>query len=40
VLEETRHYFAYREDKAEDSTLNRFRSWFLDQSSVSGASTQ
>jgi hypothetical protein len=39
VLEETRHYFAYREDKAADSALNRFRRSFLDPSGVSGAST-
>jgi LysR family glycine cleavage system transcriptional activator len=31
VLEETRHYFAYREDKADDSALSRFRSWFFGQ---------
>jgi LysR family glycine cleavage system transcriptional activator len=31
VLEETRHYFAYREDKADDDALGRFRSWFLAQ---------
>lgn len=34
VLEETRHYFAYREDKANDNALNRFRSWFFDQGDV------
>lgn len=28
VLEETRHYFAYREDRAEDGALARFRGWF------------
>lgn len=32
VLEDTRHYFAYREDKAGDGALHRFRSWFLEQS--------
>lgn len=32
VLEDTRHYFAYREDKANDDALNRFRNWFIDQS--------
>jgi LysR family transcriptional regulator, glycine cleavage system transcriptional activator len=37
VLEETRHYFAYREDKAGDSALSRFRSWFLAQSGVPAA---
>lgn len=31
VLEESRHYFAYREDKASDSALARFRSWFFAQ---------
>lgn len=36
VLEETRHYFAYREDKADDSALGRFRSWFLEQADVEG----
>jgi DNA-binding transcriptional LysR family regulator len=35
VLEETRHYFAVREDKADDDALKRFRSWFLDQANVS-----
>ena len=34
VLEETRHYFAYREDRADDSALGRFRSWFLAQAGV------
>ncbi|WP_068639339.1 LysR substrate-binding domain-containing protein [Thauera butanivorans] len=28
-LEETRHYLAYREDKADDEALGRFRDWFL-----------
>ncbi|MBD8528932.1 MULTISPECIES: LysR family transcriptional regulator [unclassified Massilia] len=37
VLEETRHYFAYREEKADDSALGRFRSWFLGQSGVPGS---
>lgn len=32
VLEETRHYLAYREDKGDDSALQRFRRWFLAQS--------
>jgi len=36
VLEETRHYFAYREDKAQDSALGRFRSWFLTQAGQAG----
>jgi DNA-binding transcriptional LysR family regulator len=40
VLEETHHYFAYREDKADDSTLNRFRGWFFDRSGVSSASAR
>lgn len=31
VLEDTRHYFAYREDKTDDSALQRFRSWFFQQ---------
>lgn len=31
VLEETRHYFAYREDKADDDALTRFREWFMAQ---------
>lgn len=31
VLEETRHYFAYREEKADDSALKRFRNWFFTQ---------
>jgi hypothetical protein len=31
---ETRHYFAYREDKADDDALSRFRSWFLTQSGI------
>lgn len=34
VLEETRHYFAYREDKADDGALARFRDWFFGQSGV------
>lgn len=33
-LEETRHYLAYREDKADDDVLSRFRNWFLDQSGM------
>lgn len=32
VLEETRHYLAYREDKADDTTVSRFRDWFMEQS--------
>jgi hypothetical protein len=31
VLEETRHYLAYREDQADDGALNRFRTWFIEQ---------
>jgi DNA-binding transcriptional LysR family regulator len=31
ALEETRHYLAYREDKAGDDTLVRFRQWFMEQ---------
>lgn len=31
VLEETRHYLACREDRAGDSALERFRSWFQTQ---------
>lgn len=34
VLEETRHYLAYREDKADDNALLRFRNWFMDQNGV------
>ncbi|MDM0108770.1 LysR substrate-binding domain-containing protein [Variovorax sp. J22R24] len=34
VLEETRHYLAFREDKADDDALRRFRSWFLEQSDI------
>jgi len=30
VLEETRHYLACREDKADDEAVNRFRSWFAE----------
>jgi len=33
-LEETRHYLAYREDKADDPALLRFRNWFLNQSTI------
>jgi DNA-binding transcriptional LysR family regulator len=40
VLEETRHYFAYREEKAEDGALERFRSWFLGQCGVPSTSAQ
>ena len=36
VLEETRHYFAYREDKTDDDALGRFRRWFVGQAGVSG----
>jgi LysR family transcriptional regulator, glycine cleavage system transcriptional activator len=35
-LEETRHYLAYREDKADDDTLGRFRDWFMQQSNMPG----
>lgn len=35
VLEETRHYLAHREDKADDDALNRFRDWFLGQAGAS-----
>lgn len=31
VLEETHHYLAYREDKADDEALTRFKEWFLAQ---------
>ncbi|MEC9483042.1 MAG: LysR substrate-binding domain-containing protein [Halomonas sp.] len=34
VLEETRHYLSYREDKADDETVNLFRDWFLTQCDV------
>lgn len=40
MLEETRHYFAYREDKAGDSAVVRFRDWFLKQSGEAEASVQ
>lgn len=33
-LEETRHYLAYREDKADDDALSRFLNWFIDQIGV------
>ncbi|SFU97444.1 LysR substrate-binding domain-containing protein [Halomonas korlensis] len=35
VLDDTRHYFAFREDKADDEALSRFRNWFMEQMSVS-----
>lgn len=31
VLEETRHYLAYREERADDSAMQRFRAWFAGQ---------
>jgi DNA-binding transcriptional LysR family regulator len=34
VLEETRHYLACREIKADDPALTRFRDWFLAQSGI------
>ncbi|MCY1336541.1 Glycine cleavage system transcriptional activator [compost metagenome] len=34
VLEETRHYLAYREDKEDDDALARFRNWFLGQTDI------
>lgn len=34
VLEETHHYLAYREDKADDEALSRFLDWFMAQSGV------
>ncbi len=37
VLEESRHYFAYREDKAGDDALGRFRNWFFAHSGVAAA---
>ena len=40
VLEETRHYFAYREDKADDGALRRFRDWFFEQGGVVAVSAQ
>lgn len=40
VLEETRHYYAYREDKSGDSTMERFRSWFFNQAGVPAPSAQ
>lgn len=38
VLEETRHYLAYREDKADDETVSRFRAWFMAECGVKPAS--
>lgn len=35
VLEETRHYLAWREDKADDMALLRFRSWFRGHAGIS-----
>lgn len=35
-LEETRHYLAYREDKADDEALGRFRDWFLAECGLAG----
>jgi DNA-binding transcriptional LysR family regulator len=37
VLEETRHYLAYREDKVDDDVVSRFREWFLAECGVMGA---
>lgn len=34
VLEDTHHYFAYREDKTEDNAMQRFRRWFFEQSGI------
>ncbi|TDX22854.1 LysR family transcriptional regulator [Modicisalibacter xianhensis] len=34
ILEETRHYLSYREDKADDETVNLFREWFLAQCDI------
>jgi DNA-binding transcriptional LysR family regulator len=31
VLEETRHYLSYREDRSDDDVLGRFRDWFVAQ---------
>lgn len=38
VLEETRHYLACREDKADDDALTRFRDWFMAQIGASANS--
>lgn len=37
VLEETRHYFAWREDRAQDEAMQRFRRWFFAQDGVPGS---
>jgi DNA-binding transcriptional LysR family regulator len=34
VLEESRHYLSYREDKADDCAMIRFRDWFMDQAGL------
>jgi hypothetical protein len=34
VLEESLHYLAYREDRADDDALTRFRNWFMAQCGV------
>lgn len=39
VLDETRHYLAYREDKAQDDALRRFQAWFLGQSGAAPSAT-
>lgn len=37
VLEETRHYLAYREDRTDDDEVKRFREWFTAECGVSVA---
>lgn len=37
VLEETHHYLAYREDKADDDVLRRVRDWLMAQSGAPAA---
>lgn len=34
ALEESRHYLAYCEDRADDDALSRFRNWFMAQCGV------
>lgn len=34
ILEDTRHYFAFREDKAHDGALLRFRQWFREHAQL------
>lgn len=34
IFKENRHYFAYREDKADDEAMSRFRVWFMKQCDI------